>query len=182
MRGQGIEMKSDVTLVVHAGATINASATLADWKPRRLVLPACATAEPAELEHGVLGGLFYASLARNFTIRGPGAVNGAAKAWNGYGLSSSAAAIDGVTTTAVDKRAAPPPPNPFQLIRSNMFVFSQCADVVVEDLLIQDSSAWTLNPQYSQRVSFRRLHIDAPALGTKGHNTDGFGESMNSAS
>jgi polygalacturonase len=46
--------------------------------------------------------------------------------------------------------------------------------VVVEDLLIQDSSAWTLNPQYSQRLSFRRLHIDAPALGAHGHNTDGF--------
>ena len=52
-----------------------------------------------------------------------------------------------------------------------MFVFSQCTDVVVEDLQIQDSSAWTLNPQYSQRLSFRRLRITAPALGSHGHNT-----------
>ena len=60
-----------------------------------MVLPACASTEPAELEHGVLGGLFYASLAHNFTIRGPGAVNGAGKAchkqsvfltgWGGWG-------------------------------------------------------------------------------------------------
>ena len=55
-----------------------------------------------------------------------------------------------------------------------MFVFAQCTDVVVEDLQIQDSSAWTLNPQYSQRLSFRRLTITAPALGSHGHNTDGF--------
>ena len=36
-------------------------------------------------------------------------------------------------------------------------------------------AAWTLNPQYSQRLSFRRLRITAPELGAKGHNTDGFG-------
>ena len=58
----GVEMKSHVTLVVHAGATINASRVLADWGPRRMVLPDCATGatgEPPELEHGVLGGLFH---------------------------------------------------------------------------------------------------------------------------
>ena len=73
---------------------------------------------------------------------------------------------------AIDQATAPP--NPFSLIRSNMFVFAQCTDVVVEDLQIQDSSAWTLNPQFSQRLSFRRLTITAPALGSHGHNTDGF--------
>lgn len=133
----GIEMKSAVTLQIHEGATINASQRLSDWGPRRMVLPACATAEPAELEHGVLGGLFYASLAHNFTIRGCGAacsaaVNGAARAWNGYGVETG----DKELATG----AAPTPPNPLGLIRSNMFVFSQCTDVVVEDLQIQDSS------------------------------------------
>ena len=167
----GIEMLSHVTLQVHAGASINASARLADWAPRRLVFPACAAGQdPPELDHGVLGGLFYASLQTNFTIKGPGAVNGAAKAWNGYG----AAASSGMPVTAAAAAAAVASTGAAALIRSNMFVFSQCTDVVVEDLLIQDSSAWTLNPQYSQRLSFRRLHIDAPALGRHGHNTDGF--------
>eukprot|EP01052_Picozoa_sp_SAG31_P030143 SAG31_NODE_3065_length_4728_cov_2.260531_8_plen_231_part_00 len=99
--------------------------------------------------------MFFASLASNFTIRGPGAVNGAARSYN-----------------------VPPPPNPKTnpqgLSRAHMFVFMQCTDVVLEDLHIQDSSAWTLNPMYSKRLSFRRLRIDAPALGTNGHNTDGF--------
>lgn len=139
----GVEMKSHVTLVVHAGATINASRVLADWGPRRMVLPDCATGatgEPPELEHGVLGGLFYASLAHNFTIRGCGAhcsaaVNGAAGAWNDYGVSTLGDRAEASTVTR-----APAPPNPLGLIRSNMFVFSQCTDVVVEDLQIQDSS------------------------------------------
>ena len=164
----GIEMLSDVTLHVHAGASINASTVLADWAPRKMEFPPCATGNaPAELDHGVLGGLFFASLARNFTIRGPGAVNGAAKAWNGYGAASSGMAVRPAAESSNGNATA-------TLIRSNMFVFSQCTDIVVEDLLIQDSSAWTLNPQYSQRLSFRRLHISAPALGTHGHNTDGF--------
>lgn len=138
----GVEMLSDVTLVVHAGASINASTVLEDWRPRRMVLPPCAAGEPAELEHGVLGGLFYASVAHNFTIRGPGAVNGAAKAWNKYGVS--------------DLSAADEPPNPYGLIRSNMFVFALCTDVVVEDLQIQVVKTQTLPPELS--MSGRR-HI-----------------------
>jgi polygalacturonase len=140
----GVEMKSHVTLVLHEGATINASRVLADWGPRRMALPECATGpegEPPELEHGVLGGLFYASLAQNFTIRGCGAlcsaaVNGGAAAWNGYGVEQQQQQ-QGRAAAAV---AALAPPNPLGLIRSNMFVFSQCTDVVVEDLQIQDSS------------------------------------------
>ena len=97
-----------VVLQVHAQASINASSVLADWAPRRLVHPPCAAGQmPAELDHGVLGGLFYGSLASNFTIRGPGAVNGAARAWNNYGAGSE-----------LGSRG---PPNPYGLIRDNMF-------------------------------------------------------------
>ena len=98
-------------------------------------------------------------------------MNGAAKAWNGFGAASSGMAVPPAVHSAA---AAAGSKSGTALIRSNMFVFSQCTDVVVEDLLIQDSSAWTLNPQYSKRLSFRRLHIDAPQLGSHGHNTDGF--------
>ena len=55
----GIEMLSGVTLVVRAFASINASTTISDWRPRRLVHPPCAVGNmPAELDHGVLGGLY----------------------------------------------------------------------------------------------------------------------------
>ena len=54
-----------------------------------------------------------------------------------------------------------------------VFVFEMCTDVLVEDLRIEDSSEWTLNPRYSQRLVFRRLNITAPTLGSHGHNTDG---------
>ena len=134
----GIEMHSDVVFHVHAQASVNASRNLLDWTPRNMSWPPC-TGEP-ETSVGVLGGLFYASMAHNFTIKGPGAVNGGAAAWN-----------------TIDS-----PLGPHGLVRSNMFVFSLCTDAVVEELQIQDSSAWTLNPKYSKRLSFRRLEITAP--------------------
>jgi len=144
-----VEMKSNVRLVVHAGASVNASHNLSDWSEREIVVPECAASHPnSPSPTQVLGGLFFASLATNFSIAGPGAVNGAAAAWN----------------------HADDPTNFGGLSRCNMFIFSQCSDVVVEDLLIQDSSEWTLNPMYSKRVSFRRLRIDAPALGSHGRN------------
>lgn len=157
-------MLSHVAVQVHLGASINASEVLADWGPRRMVNPECdpgwrldglptapGPVRDRGVDHGVTGGLFYASVATNFTIRGPGAVNGGARAWNDC--------HGGATCNGQ--------PNPQQLLRSNMFVFSLCSDVVVEDLKIQDSSAWTLNPQYSNRTSFRRLEITAPALGAR---------------
>lgn len=146
-----------MVLEIHTGASVNASTVLADWKSRHLVEPVCASTSPLSTGTEVLGGLFYASLATNFTIRGPGATNGAAKAWNSY-MNTTGATGDGQ-------------PNPDGLVRSNMFVFSQCTDVVVEDLVIEDSSAWTLNPRFSQRLRFRRLSITAPSLQTHGHNT-----------
>lgn len=164
----GIEMKSNVTLEVHEGATINASKRLSDWAPRRMILPKCATGsdgEPPELEHGVLGGLFYASLAHNFTIRGCGsqcsaAVNGAAAAWNGFG------ATDKNQAPLVATTGGAAPPNPYGLIRSNMFVFSQCTDVVVEDLQIQDSSGafWLTHSLAARRAFFKVRAVLASLL------------------
>ena len=154
----GIELRSHVALVVHPQASINGSHDAKDWAPRTLVYPAC-TGESGEDDSGVLGGLFFASLASNFSITGGGAVNGGAAAWNSCGT------------------GRPPVPGSIKHVqcgnktRSNMFVFSQTTDVIVEDIQIQDSAGWTLNPQYSQRLSFRRLHITAPALGSEGHNT-----------
>ena len=59
---------------------------------------------------GVLGGLFYAARARNFSIGGLGTVNGAAKAWN--------------------KPPARGKDNPLGLGRCNMFVFEMCLTTV----------------------------------------------------
>lgn len=48
------------------------------------------------------------------------------------------------------------------------------SDVVVEDLLITNSSQWTLKPMFSQRLTFQRLRIEGDPTGPNHHNTDGF--------
>lgn len=162
-----IELMSNVTLFIGPLATIMGSHNISDWTPRSFRTPSDACLFESEcddeppfasgsegVDKGVLGGLFYAVSAQNFTIKGGGKVNGAAKAFN-------VSPKKGVR-------------NPLGLCRSNMFVFSMCKHVVVEDLNVEDSSAWTLNPRYSSHLRFRRLNITAPALGARGHNTDGF--------
>ena len=96
---------------------------------------------------GVRGGLFWAQNASNFAITGGGTVDGAGGVWN--------------TDFAH---------------RSNMFIFSQCADVRIENLQIHNSSMWTLVPMFSRRLVFRNLHISEGRRGDgqEGrYNTDG---------
>jgi polygalacturonase len=91
---------------------------------------------------GPRGGVFWASNQHNFTITGGGTVDGAGSIFNS------------------DSK------------RSNLLVFVGCSDVLVEDLFLQNSSAWNLNPMFSNDLVFRRLHMSEG--GGHGHNTDGF--------
>lgn len=109
---------------------------------------------------GPRGGLFWANKANNFTIRGgpdytplgEGAVVGGAGQYFNHDF----------------------------LYRSNMFTFVQCEDVLVTDLTVRNSSAWTLVPIFSKRVAFKRLHIaqgahpGRPENPDHHANTDGF--------
>ena len=156
-----VELLSHVRLEIGPASAVLGSHQAEHWTSRGAACPnaGCDCPPPGANQTGVLGGLFYAARAANFSIGGGGTVNGAAKAWN-----------DCAKTSCVPGSAS----NPRGLGRCNMFVFEMCADVTVEDLHIEDSSEWTLNPRYSQRLAFRRLNISAPALGSHGHNTDGF--------
>ena len=53
-----------------------------------------------------------------------------------------------------------------------MLVFNQCSDVLVENIYMQNSSAWTLNPMFSKRLVFRNIHYSEGDGHSK--NTDGF--------
>ena len=115
---------------------------------------------PRVISPGPRGGIFWASQATNFSIRGgpdhtplgSGAVVGGAGEFFNHDYTR----------------------------RSNMFTFVQCTDVTVSDLTVRNSSAWTLVPIFSKRVAFKRLHIAQGAHpGSPEHpdhhsNTDGF--------
>ena len=60
------------------------------------------------------------------------------------------------------------------VLRSHFMEFYFCTDVIVEDMVIHNSSQWTLRPSYSSRLAFRRLTILGDTIGINHHNTDGF--------
>jgi polygalacturonase len=100
--------------------------------------------EDSTVTDSTRGGVFRAVEAHDFSITGGGKVDGGGFVWNND-----------------DKRA-------------HFLEFYQCHDVVVKDLTIRNSAAWTLNPKYSQRLVFQRLRIEGDPKGPNHHNTDGF--------
>ena len=168
-----IQMRSNVILSIGGQSSIMGSANASHWTRKQselvfppecdgpnLMLTPCVPPGSSEdytcsfprvLSPGPRGGLFWASQASNFTIRGPPnsplgrgpVVSGAGEHWN------------------------------HDPLRSNMFTFAQCTDVEVTDLSVIHSSAWTLVPIFSKRVHFRRLHV-GPGLAPFHSNTDGF--------
>jgi len=96
------------------------------------------------VETSTRGGVFSALRQKNFSITGGGHINGGGAVWNN------------------DPK------------RSHFLLFTDVSDVVVEDLLITNSSQWTLRPMFSQRLTFRRLRILGDPTGPNHHNTDGF--------
>ena len=127
-----IILRSLVRLEIGPTTAVLGSHQLEHWTPRNTSYPSpeCALTPDFGTERGVLGGLFYAAMSSGFSIGGGGTVNGAAKAWN------------------------KPPANSSGLKRSNMFVFEQCSDVVVEDLQIQDR---TIRPMTCQIIYLHHL-------------------------
>jgi polygalacturonase len=172
----GVQLKSNVTLYIASNSSVLGSSDPNKWTRTQADLtipPECDGVNlmlapvngirlsfPRVISPGPRGGLFWANLASNFTIRGgpentplgEGAVVGGAGQHFNHDFTH----------------------------RSNMFTFVQCEDVLVTDLTVRNSSAWTLVPIFSKRVTFKRLHIAQGAH--PGHpespdhhsNTDGF--------
>ena len=47
-------------------------------------------------------------------------------------------------------------------LRSHFMEFYFCTDVIVEDMVIINTSQWTLRPSYSSRLAFRKHHRVQP--------------------
>ena len=150
----GVELKSHVTLSIAPNSSVLGSSDASKWTRTQADLtmpPECDGVNlmlapvngvrlsfPRVISPGPRGGLFWASLATNFSIRGGQA-----------GTPFGQGAIVGGAGQFFNH----------DLLRSNMFTFVQCTDFTVTDLRIRNSSAWTLVPIFSQRGVFRRLHI-----------------------
>lgn len=142
----GVELKSNVELRIAYASSLIGSGNKSHWLPRNISFPlGCDSWFHRSLINRGYGGLIWAQNATNFSITGGGLLDGAGLHFNHLFTE-----------------------------RSNMFVFISCSDVVVQDLHIRNSSAWTLNPMFSKRLRFQRLHISQGHIPDHHSNTDGF--------
>jgi polygalacturonase len=130
-----IEIKSDITLDLQAGATLLGSQDVKDY-PRRM-----------EMKEMWLQPLVGVVNAKNVTIHGGGTIDGNGEPWWTMAHSVKGA---GLYTGANEH------PRPMLLF------LDHSSHVTVEDVTVQNSAFWQIVPYYSDDLVFRKLKIMAP--------------------
>ncbi|MFB3829393.1 MAG: glycoside hydrolase family 28 protein [Bryobacteraceae bacterium] len=152
-----IELKSNVTLEIEAGATILGSTDPADYA----VAPNAYMPERSELT-----GLIWGRDLVNVTVKGRGTVDGQGKTWWERQWAASPKkgrpAPSPAATAAAKKALVNGRPYLLKLVR--------CKNVLVEGLTFVNSPAWTIHPVMCEFVNIHALTIVNPVPSP---NTDG---------
>ncbi len=129
-----IVLKSNITLQLDRGATLQGSADQSDF--------------PAKMEFREPGlqSLVSATNARNVSIRGEGVIDGAGEPWWEMARKIKNAGLLGSDHP-----------------RPRLVVFDHCKHVRVEGVTIQNSPMWQLVLYYSDDVTIRNIKVLAPA-------------------
>jgi len=153
-----IELKSNVTLQLEAGATILGSENPDDYPPTKSVWGD---------DREMMAPLIYAVDAANVTVTGRGTIDGqGAIWWHRIRLNNPKKFPPGPKTDeefAEAKKVARGRPHLVRPVR--------CTDFVIENVTLINSAEWTVHPMLCERVRVEGVSILNPA--TNAHNTDG---------
>ena len=151
-----INLKSNVTLELQAGAMIMGSSNFSDYV-QGPEATAAMKGQP-DLHH-----LIFAINAQNVSLVGPGTVDGNGKHF-----------IVPVTRPPVKPEDVYKDIAAFDTVRSvrisPMVQFANCTNVRVENITLQNSVGWTLNPCGCKQVLIRKVTVRNPVNAS---NTDG---------
>lgn len=161
-----VELQSNVTLYLEAGATLLGSKKLADYTPHPYrpssETPEQRTSFENDTRDTTAFHLIFAKNAENIALIGPGKLDGQGPA---YWIPSGKKPLppkDAWQEVATHVWKAIPRPSP-------MLEFHNCQNLRIEDVQIVNSAGWTLRPVECDNVFIRGISIK----NSYGINTDG---------
>lgn len=163
-----IELKSNITILIDAGAELHFSDNFDDYLPM-----VQSRWEGTDVMN--FSPLFYAYKAENIAIKGRGLIDGHGKKWWAY----SEVHVKNIPTSHWQEEfkrlnkdvLAPDLPGWIErgFLRPPFIQPMYCKNVLIEGITIQNSPFWTVNPEFCENVTVTGVTINNP----HSPNTDG---------
>lgn len=165
-----IHLKSNITILIDAGAELHFSNNFDDYLPM-------VKSRYEGVDVTSFSPLFYAYGAENIAIKGRGLIDGHGKKWwdfvegykEGQERSKWQHTFDGLNKDMLL------PDDPKQMkrgfLRPPFIQFMYSKNILIEGITIRNSPFWTVNPEFCENVKIHAVTINNP--GKNAPNTDG---------
>ncbi len=163
-----IHLKSNITIMIDAGAEIHFSDNFDDYMPM-----VSSRWEGTDVMN--FSPLFYGEDLKNITITGRGIIDGHGKKWWAYSevyVKTSPGSKWQDEFKRLNKNVlAPDLPGWIErgFLRPPFIQFMNCNNVLIEGITIRNSPFWTVNPEFCENVTIKGITINNPPS----PNTDG---------
>jgi polygalacturonase len=163
-----IHLKSNITILIDAGAEIHFSDNFDDYLPM-------VESRYEGVDVKSFSPLFYAYKAENITIRGRGLINGHGKKWwafvEGYKQDQPRSKWQYMFDSLNKDILLPDDPRQMKrgFLRPPFIQPMYCKNVLIEGITITNSPFWTVNPEFCENVTVTGVTINNPPS----PNTDG---------
>ena len=167
-----IHLKSNITILIDAGAELHFSDDFDDYLPM-------VESRYEGVDVKSFSPLFYANRAENIAITGRGTINGHGKKWWDFveGYREGQARSKWQLLFDSNNKNILLPDDPKQMkrgfLRPPFIQTMYCKNVLIEGITIVNSPFWTVNPEFSENVTIHAVSIyNPPSPNTDGINPE----------